>query len=293
MKKTLVTGAGGQLGSELRFLTEGKSGYIFSDLAPSEGVAALDICDAAAVNRFVEDNGIELIINCAAYTNVNGAESNPELCRKINVEGPVNLARSAKRHGAALVQISTDYVFDGKRKRGAYRESDVCHPQSVYGATKRECELRLRRIGCRGVIIRTAWLYSSYGNNFVKTMLRLGTEKSEIGVVADQAGTPTYARDLAAAILKIIPQIGDRRCEIYHYTDEGVCTWFDFAAMIFSYSGISCKVNPLTTEEFPTPASRPAYSVLSKDKIRDTFGVETPWWNVSLKECLKQIKKQS
>lgn len=289
MKRILVTGANGQLGSELRVLTKGRKSYIFTDVADGDGVEALDICDEDAVERFVAERGIGLIINCAAYTNVNGAESNEALCRKINVDGPVNLARSAKRHGAALIQISTDYVFDGCRKRGAYRESDACRPQSVYGATKRECELKLRRIGCRGVIIRTAWLYSSFGNNFVKTMLRLGSEKAEIGVVADQWGTPTYARDLAKAILTIAPQIGDRRCEIYHFTNEGVCTWFDFAAMIMSYAGLDCKVRPLTTDEYPTPAARPAYSVLSKEKIRDTFSVETPWWNVSLKSCLKLL----
>lgn len=289
MSTILVTGAGGQLGSEMRLLSKGLGNFIFTDVAASEGVEPLDICSAGDVENFFTRHNVDFVVNCAAYTNVNGAESNEALCRRINVDGPVNLARSAKKHGAALIQISTDYVFDGNRKRGSYREDNACHPQSVYGVTKRECELKLRRIGCKGVIIRTAWLYSTFGNNFVKTMLRLGTDRKEIGVVADQFGTPTYARDLAKAIMKILPQIGDRRCEIFHYTNEGVCTWFDFSAMIMSYAGLDCKVNPLTTDEYPTPAARPAYSVLSKEKIRETFGVETPWWNVSLKSCLKEL----
>ena len=286
---TLVTGAGGQLGSELRSLSRGKKNFIFADIAAGEDTVALDICDAAAVENFVSENNVGLIINCAAYTDVNRAESDAERCHRINVEGPKNLARSAKRHDAALIQISTDYVFDGLRKRGAYRESDVCRPLSEYGRSKRRCELALRRIGCRGIIIRTAWLYSSYGNNFVKTMLRLGASRESVGVVADQWGSPTYARDLARAILKIAPQIGLRRCEIYHYTDEGSCSWFDLAAMTMTYADLDCKVNPLSTSEYPTPAARPGRSIMSKDKIRDDFGVETPWWNVSLKECLKKL----
>lgn len=285
----LVTGAGGQLGSELRDLTKGKKNFIFADIAPSQGVEALDICDAAAVESFISSHNVGTVVNCAAYTDVNRAESDAARCHLINVEGPKNLARSAKRHDAALIQISTDYVFDGCRKRGAYKESDICRPQSEYGRSKRRCELALRRIGSRGIIIRTAWLYSPYGNNFVKTMLRLADQRDCIGVVADQFGSPTYARDLAKAILKIIPQIGDRRCEIFHYTDEGCCSWFDFAAMIMTYAGRKCTVNPLSTEEYPTPAVRPARSLMSKDKIRDTFDVDTPWWNVSLKDCLKRL----
>lgn len=292
MKKILVTGAFGQLGTEIRNLAKGRKSFIFTDIRQEEGVAALDICDASAVNEFVKANNVGTIINCAAYTDVNGAESHQELCRKINVDGPVNLARAAKAAGGALVQISTDYVFDGTRKRGYYHEDDTCRPQSVYGATKRECELKLRRTGCRGIIIRTAWLYSPYGNNFVKTMLRLGSQKEEIGVVADQWGTPTYALDLAKAVLKIVPQIGERRCEIYHFTDEGITNWHEFASMVMLYAGLECKVNPLTTDQYPTPAKRPAYSVLSKDKIRDEFQVSTPWWNVSLKDCLRRLERQ-
>lgn len=286
---TLVTGAGGQLGSELRCLTKGRKSWIFADIAAGEGVERLDICDPVAVEEFVTSHNVGLIVNCAAYTDVNRAESDAERCHRINVEGPKILAHCARRHDAALIQISTDYVFDGKRKRGAYKETDACRPLSEYGRSKRRCELALRRIAPRGIIIRTAWLYSPYGNNFVKTMLHLAEERDHVGVVADQWGTPTYARDLAKAILKIAPQIGQRRCEIYHFTDEGCCTWFDFAAMIMTYAKRKCAVNPLSTAEYPTPAVRPARSLMSKDRIREDFGVETPWWNISLKDCLKRI----
>ena len=291
MGKTLVTGSLGQLGSELRELVGNDRNWIFTDALPNEETLQLDICDSRRVKELMEEQDVELIINCAAYTNVDKAESEKELSFKINAEGPKVLAKCVRERDAALVHISTDYVFDGKRKRGAYRESDPCRPQSVYGATKRQGELAIRRSRCRGIIIRTAWLYSSYGNNFVKTMVRLGSEKSEIGVVADQIGTPTYARVLAKAILTIIPQIGEHRGKIYHYTDEGSCSWFDFAALIMIYCGLDCKVNPLTTEEYPTAARRPDYSVLDKSKIRDEFGVETPWWSVSLREALRKIGK--
>ena len=291
MRKTLVTGSLGQLGSELRELVGNDRNWIFTDALPNEETLQLDICDSRRVKELMEEQDVDLIINCAAYTNVDKAESEKELSFKINAEGPKVLAECVRERNAALVHISTDYVFDGKRKRGAYRESDPCRPQSVYGATKRQGELAIRRSRCRGVIIRTAWLYSSYGNNFVKTMVSLGSERSEIGVVADQIGTPTYARDLAKAILTIIPQIGEHRGDIYHYTNEGSCTWFDFAALIMTYCGLDCKVNPLTTEEYPTAARRPAYSVLDKSKIRDEFGVETPWWSVSLREALRKMGK--
>lgn len=285
MKKILVTGSCGQLGSELRFLAAGDDRFVFTDIAGNPcGAEALDICDGKAVAGFIADREIGTIINCAAYTNVDGAETDRELCFRINVDGPRNLALAAESAGAALVQISSDYVFDGNRKRGSYRESDACRPVSVYGESKRKCELAIRRTGCRGVIIRTAWLYSPYGKNFVKTMMRLGSEKKEVRVVCDQFGSPTFARDLAGAILKIIPQIGDRRCGIFHYTDEGECCWSDFAAEIMHYGGYGCRVVPVTTEEYGSATRRPARSVLDKSLIRETFGVETPWWNVSLKK---------
>lgn len=292
MEKVLVTGAFGQLGTELRLLTAGNPGFMFTDVREEGPVRLLDICDAAAVERFVTDNHIGAIVNCAAYTAVDQAESDEARCMAINVGGPVNLARSARRHGAALVQISTDYVFDGRRKSGIpYTEASRRHPVSVYGESKRRCEDAIRRIGCRGVIIRTAWLYSPFGKNFVKTMLRLGAERPEIGVVADQMGTPTYARDLAQAILKLLPHIGERRGEIYHYSNEGRCSWAQFASRIMEEGGLVCRVNPLTTDQYPTPATRPAWSVLSKEKIRKDFGVETPQWETSLHHCMVRMQK--
>ena len=290
MDPVLITGAFGQLGTELQLLTAGKPGFLFTDVREEGSVHRLDICDSAAVERFVTENRIGAIINCAAYTDVNRAESDVALCRAVNVDGPANLARSARRHNAALIQISTDYVFDGKRKSGIpYTEASRRHPLSVYGETKRSCEDAVRRSGCRGVILRTAWLYSPFGKNFVKTMLRLGSEKMEIGVVADQFGTPTYAFDLAQAILHLLPQIGDRRGEIYHYTDEGSCSWAEFAARIMEEGGLDCKVKPLSTDQYPTPATRPAWSVLSKEKIRRDFGVSTPQWETSLHDCIQRL----
>ena len=205
MQKVLITGAFGQLGTELQLLADGRSEFIFTDIRAEGPVQALDICDAAAVERFVAENNVGAIVNCAAYTDVNRAESDTALCQAINADGPANLARSARRHGAALVQISTEYVFDGRRRSGGYVETDRRHPLSAYGRSKRDGEDRVRRSGCRGVIIRTSWLYSPFGKNFVKTMLRLGAEKEEIGVVRDQVGSPTYARNLAQAILTILP----------------------------------------------------------------------------------------
>ena len=290
MKKVLVTGAFGQLGTELQLLTKGHPEFIFTDIREEGAIRRLDICDAKAVEDFVAANDIGAIVNCAAYTAVDQAESDMARCYAINVDGPANLARSARRHNAALVQISTDYVFDGRRKSGVpYTEISRRHPVSVYGESKRQCEDVIRRIGCRGVIVRTAWLYSPFGKNFVKTMLRLGAEKQEIGVVADQFGTPTYARDLAQAILTLLPKIGDRRGEIYHYTDEGSCSWAEFAARIMQEGGRDCTVRPITTDQYPTPATRPAWSVLSKEKIRHDFGVATPPWEESLRDCLQRL----
>ena len=292
MEHILVTGAFGQLGTELQLLTAGNPDFIFTDIRDEQAIRALDICDAGAVERFVAENQIGTIVNCAAYTDVNRAESDVARCMAVNVTGPLNLARSARRHDAALVQISTDYVFDGRRKSGVpYAEDSRRHPLSVYGESKRACEDAVRRTGCRGVILRTAWLYSPFGKNFVKTMLRLGAEKPEIGVVADQYGTPTHARDLAQAILDLVGQIGDRRGEIYHFTNEGSCSWAQFATRIMQEAGLSCRVNPLTTDQYPTPAVRPAWSVLSKEKIRRDFGVATPPWETSLHDCIRRIRE--
>ena len=288
MKKVLVTGAFGQLGTELRLLTEGQPDFIFTDLRSDGPVRKLDICDRRAADRMLAGEDIGAVINCAAYTNVNAAESETGLCNYINATGPGVLARAALRHGAALVHISTEYVFDG-RKASGYRETDRRHPLSAYGRSKRDGEDAVRRSGCRGLIIRTSWLYSPFGNNFVKTMLRLGAEKPELGVVCDQVGSPTYARDLAETILALLPQIGQRHGEIYHFTNDGVCSWADFAATIMREAGLPCRIRPITTAEYPSPAVRPAHSTMSKAKIVRDFGIQLRPWEDSLRDCLKRL----
>lgn len=288
MKKVLVTGAFGQLGTELRLLTEGQPDFIFTDLRSDGQVRKLDICDRRAVDQMLAGEDIGAVINCAAYTNVNAAESETDLCNFINATGPGVLARAALRHGAALVHISTEYVFDG-RKASGYRETDRRHPLSAYGRSKRDGEDAVRRSGCRGLIIRTSWLYSPFGNNFVKTMLRLGAEKPELGVVCDQVGSPTYARDLAETILALLPQIGQRHGEIYHFTNDGVCSWADFAATIMREAGLPCRIRPITTAEYPSPAVRPAHSTMSKAKIVREFGIQLRPWEDSLRDCLKRL----
>ena len=288
MKKILVTGAFGQLGTELRLLTEGRQDFIFSDIRSDEQVRRLDICDRKAVEKLIVDENIGAIVNCAAYTNVNAAETDTALCQLINATGPGVLARAALRHNAALIHISTEYVFDG-RKASGYRETDRRHPLSAYGRSKRDGEDAVRHSGCRGLIIRTSWLYSPFGNNFVKTMLRLGAEKPEVGVVCDQIGSPTYARDLAEAILAILPRIGERHGKIYHFTNDGVCSWADFAAAIMRNASLPCRVRPITTAEYPSPAVRPAHSTMSKAKIVREFGIQLRPWEDSLRDCLKRL----
>ena len=280
LKNVLVTGANGQLGNEMRVVSQSQEGiiYHFTD------VAELDICDEEAVERFVSDNSIDCIVNCAAYTNVNKAEEDTVLCDKLNHLAPANLARVAARHGAALIHVSTDYVFNGEHYV-PYKEDDTTCPNSVYGVTKLAGEEAIQALCPNAVIIRTAWLYSTFGNNFVKTMLRLGSERAELGVVFDQIGTPTYARDLARAIQCIINK--GVVPGVYHYSNEGVCSWYDFTKAIFALGGITaCELKPLHTDEYPTPAARPHYSVLDKTKIKQTYGVEVPYWMDSLKECL-------
>ena len=289
MKKVLVTGAFGQLGTELRLLTEGRADFIFTDIRAEASVRPLDICDARAVERLVAEENVGVILNCAAYTNVNAAETDWERCHAINATGPGILARAARRHDAALVHISTEYVFDGRKSSG-YREDDRRHPLSAYGRSKRDGEDAVRRSGCRGLIIRTSWLYSPFGNNFVKTMLRLGAERPEVGVVCDQVGSPTYARDLAEALLAVLPEIGERRGEIYHFTNDGVCSWADFAAAIMREAGLPCRVRPITTAEYPSPAVRPAFSTMSKEKIVRDFRLTLKPWESSLRDCLQRIK---
>ena len=288
MKKILVTGAFGQLGTELRLLTEGRSDFIFTDIRSDEVVRRLDICDRQAADRMIDGENVGAIINCAAYTNVNAAETDTALCQMINATGPGVLARAALRHNAVFIHISTEYVFDGRKSTG-YRETDRRHPLSAYGRSKRDGEDAVRNSGCRGVIIRTSWLYSPFGNNFVKTMLRLGAERPEVGVVCDQVGSPTYARDLAEAILSILPRIGERHGEIYHFTNDGVCSWADFAAAIMREAGLPCQVKPITTAEYPSPAVRPAHSTMSKAKIVRDFGIRLQPWEDSLRDCLKRL----
>lgn len=285
--KILITGANGQLGNEMRLIAANRSvsdEWVFTD------VAELDICNPDAIERMVADNAIEAIVNCAAFTNVNGAETNVELCTKLNSVAPGYLATVAQRHGCRFIHISTDYVFDGNQFL-PYREDDVPCPDSVYGRTKLEGERNVISQCPDAVIIRTAWLYSSFGNNFVKTMIRLGQEKESLGVVFDQIGTPTYARDLALAVNTVLHS-AKWTPGIYHYTNEGVTSWYDFTLAIMSCAGVTgCNVNPLHTEEYPTPARRPHYSVLDKTKIKDTYGVSVPHWMDSLKECVEMLNK--
>lgn len=284
MKNILVTGANGQLGNEMRLLAEVNKEYtyFFTD------VAELDICDEQAVMNFVTAHQIDIIVNCAAYTAVDKAEDNQELCDKLNHVAPGYLAKAIQTRGGYLVQVSTDYVFDGTAHVPYTEEQPTC-PDSVYGTTKLAGEQEAMKYCANTMIIRTAWLYSTFGNNFVKTMLRLGREKDSLGVIFDQIGTPTYARDLAVAIFAaihkgIIPGI-------YHFSNEGVCSWYDFTQMIHHLADIkTCKLRPLHTEEYPTKAKRPHYSVLDKTKIKDIYGIEIPYWVDSLKECVMKLK---
>ena len=284
--KILVTGANGQLGNEMRVLaaTYPQHEYFFTD------VQELDICDEQAVRAFVADNRVDVIVNCAAYTAVDKAEDNVELCDKLNHLAPGYLAAAAEACGAALIQVSTDYVFDGTA-HVPYTEEVVPCPNSVYGRTKLAGEEEVTRRCTRTMVIRTAWLYSEYGNNFVKTMLRLGRERAELGVVFDQIGTPTYAGDLARAIYAAIEQ--GITPGIYHFSNEGVCSWYDFTLAIHRLAGITtCKVSPLHTDEYPARAPRPHYSVLDKTKIKRTLGIDIPHWEESLARCVARLEGQ-
>lgn len=284
MKNILVTGANGQLGNEMRVLSaENKEyDYFFTD------VAELDICNKEAVMAFVKENNINVIVNCAAYTAVDKAEDNAELCMKLNCDAVGYLAEAATANDAEFIQISTDYVFDGTNHL-PYKETDPTCPNSVYGVTKLAGETKAAAYCKKTMIIRTAWLYSTFGNNFVKTMIRLGKEREALGVVFDQIGSPTNARDLASAIFAaidkgIVPGI-------YHFSNEGVCSWYDFTKSIHRIAGITtCKVNPLHTDEYPAKAPRPHYSVLDKSKIKRTYGIAIPHWEESLEECIKDLK---
>lgn len=282
----LITGANGQLGNEMRDLSAGhpRHTYFFTD------VHELDICDAEAVHAFVSNHAIDLIVNCAAYTAVDKAEDYPDLCDTLNHLAPAHLADAAEACGAALIHISTDYVFDGTAYV-PYTEDALPCPNSVYGRTKLAGEEEVTRRCTRTMVIRTAWLYSEYGNNFVKTMLRLGRERAELGVVFDQIGTPTYAGDLARAIYAAIEQ--GVTPGIYHFSNEGVCSWYDFTLAIHRLAGITtCKVSPLHTDEYPARAPRPHYSVLDKTKIKRTLGIDIPHWEESLARCVARLEGQ-
>ncbi|MBQ8673671.1 MAG: dTDP-4-dehydrorhamnose reductase [Bacteroides sp.] len=279
----LITGANGQLGNEMRTLSaeNPQHTYFFTD------VQELDICDEEAVRTFVVDNRIACIVNCAAYTAVDKAEDNEELCDLLNHIAPGYLAKAAEAVGASLIQVSTDYVFDGTAHT-PYTEQVAPCPNSVYGRTKLAGEEAVLQHCSRAMVIRTAWLYSIYGNNFVKTMIRLGRERETLGVVFDQIGTPTYANDLARAIYAAINQ--GVVPGIYHFSNEGVCSWYDFTKSIHRLAGITtCKVSPLHTDEYPAKAPRPAYSVLDKTKIKKTFNINIPHWEESLQKCIGML----
>lgn len=284
MKNILITGANGQLGNEMRILSveNQEYNYFFTD------VAELDICDERAVMEFVMTNDIQIIVNCAAYTAVDKAEENLEFCTRLNADAVGYLAKAAEVNRAEFIQISTDYVFDGTA-HVPYLETEPTCPNSVYGATKLAGEQNALTLCSRSMVIRTAWLYSTFGNNFVKTMIRLGKERESLGVIFDQVGTPTYARDLARAIFAAIRQ--GVVPGIYHFSNEGVCSWYDFTKAIHRLAGItSCHVKPLHTEEYPTPAKRPHYSVLDKTKIKNTYHIEIPYWMDSLQSCIAELE---
>ena len=279
----LITGCNGQLGNEIQLLQAQYAQHTWFNTDVNE----LDITDKAAIERFVETNEIDGIVNCAAYTAVDKAESDPQLARKLNADAPAFLAEAVAKRGGWMVQVSTDYVFNGT-KHTPYVETDEPCPNSVYGQTKLEGEQAVSKLCPNAMIIRTAWLYSEFGNNFVKTMIRLGREREQLGVIFDQVGTPTYAHDLATAIMTAIDK--GIKPGVYHFSNEGVTSWYDFTKSIHRLSGINtCQVSPLHTAEYPTPASRPAYSVLDKTKIKDAYGIEIPHWEESLAKCIAKL----
>lgn len=294
----LVTGANGQLGNEMRRIAaQSQDTYVFTDIVEQEGVATtlLDITDLEAVRRLVAEQHVQAIVNCAAYTNVDAAESNEALAERLNADAPENLAKAMKEVGGWLVQISTDYVFGREPYNRPCREDQTGTPTGVYGLTKLHGEQKILATGCRHIIIRTAWLYSEFGKNFCKTMLQLTATRPSLKVVFDQCGTPTYAWDLALAIQHILARCASAENPeayqgIYHFSNEGVCSWYDFTKMIAEYSGhTACDIQPCHSNEFPSPVARPAYSVLDKTKIKETFGVAVPYWTDSLKQCLRNL----
>ena len=303
----LVTGANGQLGNEMRILSkESQDKYIFTDVNTVEGAETtyLDITDLDAVRKIVTENDVNAIVNCAAYTNVDSAETNEAIAELLNATAPENLAKAMKEANGLLVHISTDYVFGAEPYNTPCKEDQTGTPTGVYGLTKLHGEQKIIATGCNYVIIRTAWLYSEFGKNFCKTMMNLTATKLQLKVVFDQVGTPTYALDLAKAIVVVLNDYAsavmpdsDRasygKTGIYHYSNEGVCSWFDFTKMIAEYNGTTaCDIQPCHSNEFPSPVTRPSYSVLDKTKIKETFGITVPYWTDSLKRCISNLKSE-
>lgn len=291
--KILVTGANGQLGNEMQIVSKNsKDEYIFTDVC--DGYQKLDITDIDAIRKEVKDNDIRCIINCAAWTNVDKAETAGDIVETLNATAPENLAKVMKEVGGLLIHISTDYVFGGDPYNTPCREDQKGTPTGVYGLTKLHGEQKIQAVGCHYIIIRTAWLYSEFGHNFVKTMLSLTATKPQLKVVFDQTGTPTYAGDLADVIFDIVE---NRKFEgndgIYHFSNEGVCSWYDFTKKIAELAGnTACDIEPCHSDEFPSPVKRPAYSVLDKTKIKETFGVKIPYWEDSVRKVVATLKAQ-
>ena len=292
----LVTGANGQLGNEMRIVTKGsKDKYIFTDVVEIEGqeTTILDITNLEAIRKMVKDNDVKVIVNCAAYTNVDKAEIDQEFCELLNAKAPENLAVAMKEVDGLLVHVSTDYVFGGDPYNTPFKEDQKGTPTGVYGLTKLHGEQNIQKSGVDYLIFRTAWLYSEFGKNFVKTMMNLTSTKPQLKVVFDQVGTPTYAFDLASVIFDIID---NRKFQgntgIYHYSNEGVTSWYDFTKMIAEIAGNKdCDIQPCHSEEFPSPVKRPAFSVLDKTKVKETFGLIVPYWTDSLKKCMNNLIK--
>lgn len=293
----LVTGANGQLGNEMRIVTKGsKDTYIFTDVIEADGqeTTILDITDLDAIRKMVKEHDINAIVNCAAYTNVDKAETDKDFCELLNAKAPENLAIAMKEVKGLLVHISTDYVFGGDPYNTPCREDQKGTPTGVYGLTKLHGEQNIQKSGVEYLIFRTAWLYSEFGKNFVKTMLNLTASKQQLKVVFDQVGTPTYAYDLAKEIFDIVENRKFKdNTGIYHFSNEGVCSWYDFTKVIAELAGnTNCDIQPCHSCEFPSPVKRPAYSVLDKTKVKDTFGIMIPYWTDSLKTCVNNLIKK-
>jgi len=287
MQKILVTGANGQLGCEIKKIASQFKNFDFD----FTDIGDLDICNLNSLESHLQKNPVNYIINCAAYTAVDKAETDIDNARKVNVEAVKNLATVANKFKSKLVHISTDYVFGSSLQNLPFIETDATMPNSVYGATKLDGEIEAQRAD-KYIIIRTSWLYSSFGNNFVKTILRLGKERAELGILFDQVGTPCFAADLALAILTIIEKSensNEFNSGIYHYSNEGVCSWYDFAYTIVKMSGLNCTIKPIETKDYPLPAKRPAFSVMNKSKIKETFGIKITHWTDGLERCLKEL----